>query len=54
MTSLDPDAGLTIPAANEFNAGNAYVFSQAVTLNYVGPAPDGGIDEASCPRLAAS
>jgi hypothetical protein len=49
MTSLDPDAGLTVPAANEFNAGNAYVFSQAVKLNFVGPPPDGGIDEASCP-----
>ncbi len=49
MTSLDPDAGLTIPAANEFTAGNAYVVSQAVKLNYVSPAPDGGVDEASCP-----
>jgi hypothetical protein len=49
MTSLDTDAGLTIPAANEFSAGNAYVFAQAVNLNYVSPAPDGGIDEASCP-----
>ncbi len=49
MTSLDPDAGLTVPAANQFTAGNAYVYSQAVQLNYVAPPPDGGIDEASCP-----
>jgi hypothetical protein len=49
MTSLDPDAGLTVPAANQFSAGNAYVYSQSVQLNYVAPPPDGGIDEASCP-----
>jgi hypothetical protein len=49
MTSLDLDAGLTVPAANQFTAGNAYVYSQAVQLNYVAPAPDGGVDEASCP-----
>jgi hypothetical protein len=49
MTSLDPDAGLTIPAANLFSPGNAYVFSQAVKLTYVSPAPEGGVDEASCP-----
>ena len=49
MTSLDPDAGPTIPVANRFSAGNAYVVSQAVKLNYVNPAPDGGVDEASCP-----
>jgi hypothetical protein len=49
MTSLDVDAGLTVPEANKFTAGNAYVVSQSVQLNYVGKAPDGGIDEASCP-----
>ncbi len=49
MTSLDPDAGLTVPAANQFTAGNAYVYSQSVQLNYVAPPPDGGVDEASCP-----
>jgi hypothetical protein len=49
MTSLDRDAGLTVPVANEFNAGTAYVVSQSVALNYVAPAPDAAIDEASCP-----
>jgi hypothetical protein len=49
MTSLDPDAGLTIPLANRFTAGRAYGVSQAVKLNYVNAAPEGGVDEASCP-----
>jgi hypothetical protein len=49
MTSLDVEAGLVVPAANEFSAGNAYVFSQSVKLNYVNQAPDGAIDDASCP-----
>jgi hypothetical protein len=49
MTSLQPDAGLTVPAANEFMAGKAYVFSQAVQLNFANRAPEGGVDEASCP-----
>jgi hypothetical protein len=49
MTSLEPDAGLTVPAANQFTAGSAYVFTQAVQLNFANRAPDGGVDEASCP-----
>lgn len=49
MTSLDVEAGLVVPAANEFRAGNAYVFSQSVQLNYVNQAPDGAVDDASCP-----
>jgi hypothetical protein len=49
MTSLDVDAGLVVPVANRFNAGSAYVLSQSVRLNYVNAAPDGGVDEASCP-----
>jgi hypothetical protein len=49
MTSLDTDAGLTVPEANKFTAGNAYVYAQSVQLNFVGKPPDGGIDEASCP-----
>ncbi len=49
MTSLDVEAGLVVPAANQFRAGNAYVFSQAVQLNYVNQAPDGAVDDASCP-----
>ncbi len=48
MTSLDRDAGLTVPAANEFDAGNAYVVTQTVQLNFVNAAPDGAVDDASC------
>jgi hypothetical protein len=48
MTSLDPDAGLTIPAANQFTAGNAYVKAQSVALTYVNAAPDGSVDDAAC------
>ncbi len=49
MASLDPDAGLTIPAANQFSAGNSYVKAQSVALTYVNAAPDGSVDDAGCP-----
>jgi hypothetical protein len=49
MTSIDTDGGLRAAAANVFTAGNAYVFSQSVELNYANAAPDGAVDEASCP-----
>lgn len=48
MTSLDIDAGLQVPAAHPFPAGNAYVFSRAMQLNEASQAPAGAVDEASC------
>ena len=49
MTSIVfTDAGPRIPAANQFDAGTAYVFPQHVDLDFTNPG-DAAADDATCP-----